>query len=217
VASKTHRVTGAFDARGRRDAGVRSSLLPAFFAFNDGDSSAGRLYQEAEECTGCFEFGIAAEREWVEPGSASSGLSAGWAGLELSFSRYAVEALGSPMSQDEDALDPGGAEPEADDWQAQISYLLPNKQTKIGFSYGACRFDETAFEADPRGVSRDRGAGAAEEAPYFDQQTAFTVGVSHDVRSWFKLVGEYSSPDRQRFNGQEQDSEIFAVGGFFMW
>lgn len=185
VVSETERVTDAFDAHSGRNAGVSRGLLPAFYAFNASIPNSGRVDQQAEGCTGCLEFWIGAAREGVEAWGAT-GVSVGWAGLELTFSRYAEEALGSTLLPVDHALDSGGAE------------------------------RETAFKHERRGVGRER-AGAAEEAPNLDRQTAFTVGVYHDVSSWFELVSEYSSLDRQWFNGQEQDLEIFAVGGFFMW
>jgi hypothetical protein len=50
-----------------------------------------------------------------------------------------------------------------------------------------------------------------------DEQTAWTVGIYHDVIPWFKVVAEYSNVEREWFNNQDQENDVFAIGGFFSW
>jgi len=43
------------------------------------------------------------------------------------------------------------------------------------------------------------------------------VGVYHDITSWLKVVAEYSNVQDEFHGGEEQESDVFSVGGFFFW
>lgn len=145
---------------------------------------------------------------WGIGGGAQVGFDTGWGNLELTGSGYRGNALGSTLILDEDALDPTGRERRYHGWLAQGTWILPNVATKFGFNYGKSEADETAFERSLRNTS---GIGNLEE------QHAWTIGVYHDVTDWLKLVGEYSQVEREWFNGEDQDNDIFSIGGFFSW
>lgn len=137
--------------------------------------------------------------------SVAGGITFGWSGLGLTFSRYAGEALGRALMFDEDALDGTGREGERQGgWLARAGYDFDG-QTRLRGSYGRIAAVQTAAGHVDRGL-----------AP-LDEQKAWTVGFYHDVTSWLKLAAEYSKVEQRRLDDGKQDSDVFAIGGFFTW
>lgn len=143
-------------------------------------------------------------------------------GFEVTGSYYTGEALGLSLMLDTDSLDPAGKERDNDGFIVQGSYTFAGK-TKVGVSYGESTADETSFERflrtpveiDPTGGCSIAAASCVSE---IQSQSAWTVGVYHDVTSWLKLVAEYTNSETEWF-GDQDDHEVdtFSVGGFFFW
>ncbi|MGH8607992.1 MAG: hypothetical protein ACREX9_11385 [Gammaproteobacteria bacterium] len=43
------------------------------------------------------------------------------------------------------------------------------------------------------------------------------MGVYSDVTHWFKLVAEYSQLEQERFDGEEQESDVVGLGWSLSW
>jgi len=81
-----------------------------------------------------------------------------------------------------------------------------NGTTKLIASYGESTLDSTSAE---------KAAGTGYSV---DTRGMTTVGVYHDVNSNLKLVAEYSAmEDEFHFDGKDQDTDVFAIGGFVTW
>lgn len=46
---------------------------------------------------------------------------------------------------------------------------------------------------------------------------AWTIGIYHDVTSFFKIMGEYTRAKNEWFNGAEQECDVYSIGTFFIW
>ncbi len=155
------------------------------------------MYQQADFAAG------------VGPGGSVTadgiGLGVQWAlgPLGLTASGYTGKALGTTLLLDTDSLDAAGQERDNQGFLLQATYAMG--PTTYGISYGESSADETARDR------ADRLAGSA----HLDTQSSATLGVYHDVTSWFKLVGEYSRAKNDWFDGSSQKSNIVSVGTFF--
>lgn len=93
-------------------------------------------------------------------------------------------------------------------WYVQGTYTFMG-QTKLGVSYGKSTQD--GFGINPLSPA----------APTADlDNDMLTVGIYHDVNSWFKLIAEYSNMRNQAEFGPFSTSakaDSFSVGTFFMW
>ncbi len=149
---------------------------------------------------------------------AAGGVMVGYLGFEAVASGYTGEALGTTLMLDQDALDATGEERDHYGWYAQGAYTFAGL-TKVGLSYGTSMADETTFEQgcrvsnpivllDPRCTAGDTR---------LEEQHAWTVGVYHDATSWLKLAAEYSNVENEWFGGEDQEADLFAVGGYFSW
>jgi len=161
----------------------------------------------------------------------------GFEGFELTGSGYVGEALGTTLMLDVDAVDYCGEEREHSGYIIQGTYTF-NGRTKFGVSYGASTADETDTDKAQRTGGMPIGACVAAATPPtldantfmgtpFDpnveayigteEQNALTVGLYHDVTSWFKVMAEYTRVEHEWFDGATQEADVFAVGSFFLW
>ncbi|MGH8611872.1 MAG: hypothetical protein ACREYF_07465 [Gammaproteobacteria bacterium] len=140
-------------------------------------------------------------------GGLQLGLDTGYGSGEVSGSGYTGGTLGSTLMVDEYALDPEIVKHEHSGWLAQAAWTFRTR-TKLGFSYGKSEADETSVrDASQLDIERS----------YLHEQRAWTVGVYHDVTDWFKLVAEYSKLEQERFDGEQQESDVVGVGWFLSW
>ena len=167
----------------------------------------------------------------------AGGIVLGFQGFELVASGYTGEALGTVLMLDTDSVDALGAERDNQGYIFQATYTFQGA-TKIGVSYGASEADETTKDRADRnptfsdtslcGMTGDpQTAAIAALAPGttadcsstagIESLSSLTFGVYHDVTSWFKVVAEYTKVEDQFHNGDEQEADVFAVGGFFLW
>ncbi|MDD9864124.1 MAG: porin [Gammaproteobacteria bacterium] len=162
----------------------------------------------------------------------------GFEGFELTGSGYVGEALGTTLMLDADAVDYCGDEREHSGYIIQGTYTF-NGRTKFGVSYGASMADETDNDKARRTVGAPSAACTLAAAPAdptsdpltntvldanvatafvgTEEQNALTVGLYHDVTSWFKVMAEYSKVEHEWFDGATQEADVFAVGSFFLW
>jgi len=162
----------------------------------------------------------------------------GFEGFELTGSGYVGEALGTTLMLDVDSVDYCGEEREHSGYIIQGTYTF-NGRTKFGVSYGASTADETDTDKARRMVgvsttacSLDAAAPMTPSASNFEdttidpnvtsyvgieEQNALTVGLYHDVTSWFKVMAEYTRVEHEWFDGATQEADVFAVGSFFLW
>lgn len=145
------------------------------------------MYQEAELPTG----------RSVDANGIGLGVQWATGGLTLTASGYTGQALGTTLMLDTDALSPTGEERDHEGFLVQATYALG--ATTFGLSYGES--------------SADLAAG--DTASALDTQSSITLGVYHDLTSWFKLVGEVTSAENEWFDGSSQDANIFTIGTFF--
>ncbi len=140
----------------------------------------------------------------------SSGIAAGVgvdvAGLHVLASGFSGKGNGSLIMMFNDAVDDGGEEREATGLLGQLTYTVMSA-TKIGIQYGETKFDETAADL------ADRTAGTA----HIEKQSAYTLGIYHDLTPNFKVMAEYTKAKMEWFDGSDQESGIFAVGTYFIW
>lgn len=105
------------------------------------------------------------------------------------------------------AADSTGDEREGEGGYVQLGYNFGGA-TWVKASYGESQYDQTSAEE----------AGLASNAGDIDVREVATIGVYHDVTSNLKLVAEYSQQEEEFHNGgQDQERDIFAVGGFISW
>jgi len=175
----------------------------------------GGMWQEAEFVGGTLD-GTDVTSQGVSYGGQLS-----FGGFQFTGSGYTGEALGMTLMLDLDSLDPTGQERDNDGFIVQGTYTFAGK-TKIGLSYGESTADETsaerlartAVEVDPTGGC---SAAAFTCVSQLESQSAWTVGVYHDVTSWLKLVAEYTNSETEWHGGEDHEVDTFAVGGFFFW
>jgi len=140
-------------------------------------------------------------------GGLQLGLDTDYGSGEVSGSGYTGGTLGSTLMVDEYALDPELVKHEHRGWLAQAAWTFPTR-TKLGFSYAKSEADETSGQDESR-LDLERS--------YLQGQRAWTVGVYHDVTDWFKLVAEYSKLEQERFDGEQEESDVVGVGWFLSW
>ena len=144
-------------------------------------------------------------------------------GFQAMASGYTGEALGSFLMLDIDSLDAQGRERDNQGYIGQLTYTFKGV-TKIGISYGASEADETRNDTARRTACGDADADYANggtcditQHVAIERNSATTVGVYHDVTSWFKVVAEYSKVEVEWHDGRDQESDVFSVGAFFLW
>jgi predicted porin len=184
------------------------------------------LYQDVQSIGDCIFYGATCVTgDEVDAWGAAGGIMFGWDGLDLTLSGYTGEALGGTVMLDGHALDPMGKERERDGWLAQATYTF-NGQTKLGGSYGESYVDETDFDRGCRtgtlsALTCHDGSLDHAGLASLEKQRAWTVGVYHDVTSWFKMAAEYTNTEREwqsdAVPDPDQESNVFAIGGFVSW
>jgi hypothetical protein len=144
---------------------------------------------------------------------ATAGTQMNLAGFELTGSYYHGQGLGTTFLLDADSLDATGQARNNQGWLVQGGYTFWG-QTKFAASWGKSRARETANDQNCRtGIGNCVGF----EGARLDEQTAYVVGVYHDINANLKLVAEYSRIENEWHDGQEQKADVVGVGGFFFW
>ncbi len=149
------------------------------------------------------------------------GTQATFGALQLEFSYFEGEALGNTFLHDTDALDSAGNERNNAGFVAQGIYSF-GSATKVGISFGETTANETRAERSCRSGGSiaarcNRSLQGGGNGTYLETQTAWSLGVYHDVTSWLKIVAEYTNSDTEWHGGEEQEVDTFAVGGYFFW
>ncbi|BAW81054.1 hypothetical conserved protein [Candidatus Nitrosoglobus terrae] len=138
----------------------------------------------------------------------STGAQVKYRGWDFNGSYYAGAGLGTSFLMAADSMDADGNFRRDKGWIAQGGYTFL-KHTKIAFSYGVSRENETATDA----ALRLSGAGAT-----IKDQQAYVAGIYHDVNANLKLVAEYSRIINEWYgHGNRQEANVVGVGGFFFW
>jgi hypothetical protein len=127
--------------------------------------------------------------------------------VDVVVSGFTGQGLGSTLMLDTDSLDPAGEERDSWGFLAQAGYTFAGR-TKVALSYGQNELDETSAEKDIRTLN-----GTAE----LEKQSSWTAGVYHDITKHWKIMGEYTLAKNEWFGGSDQDSNIVALGTFFIW
>lgn len=196
----------------------------------------GGLYQSAVAALGVLDpISGAATRGSVDVWGSHGGAQLQYQGFELMGSAYYGKGLGSNlmMSSYNPSLGTVYSGGLGLDWTgnlkqarldygfvAQGSYTFQGR-TKVGVMYGETLQRETAQDQWCRYAgtlsSGAAGCGALTNVGTIQAQRAWTVGVYHDVTSWFKVVGEYTLPEDIYHGNIRQTSNVFAIGGHFYW
>jgi hypothetical protein len=93
-----------------------------------------------------------------------------------------------------------------------VSCLVTDKQgyiVKGGYTFGATQLDISYGESNQ--ISHSISLGAVGES-----SELWTIGLYHDVNSWFKLMAEYSDHNTSS-NIADDNTRQFSVGGFIRW
>jgi len=160
--------------------------------------------------------------------TASKGLRLGTqatiGGLELGLSYFQGEALSNTLVLDADAVEMSSVDGDNGGFLAQGSYRFNSARTRVGISYGAAKLDGAGDESCTTGRSSFTLSNACAsarrdvsgKAPHL-RQSAWTLGVYHDVTSWLKFVAEYTNSETEWTGGENEQLDTFAIGGFFSW
>jgi len=205
--------------------------------YNGGSVKAwfGGLWQEAESTAATRAVGVA---DKVTATGIHGGLQLGFQGLEIMFSGYTGEGLGTTLMLDTNSVDACGNERDNFGYIGQVTYTF-NGRTKFGVSYGESTADETDTDRDRRAFGRSNGCNGADRlsasttAPTtiagtaidptvqsyvaIDSQSAFTAGIYHDVNAWLKVMAEYTRTENDWHDDASQEADTIAVGSFFLW
>ena len=132
-------------------------------------------------------------------------VTAGAGGLNVLWSGYTGEALGTFFNLDRDSLDGVGNERDNDGWYVQGTYDLGGG-TNIGVSYGESSQDETAYD------TANRSSHAL-----IEDRSLFSAMAWHNINDNLRVIAEYGHTEDDWFDGKSRDSDAFSVGGFFFW
>jgi hypothetical protein len=139
----------------------------------------------------------------------AAGVGVDVAGLHVLASGFSGQANGDAVMMATFAtapVDSNDEEREATGMLGQITYTIMGA-TKVGIQYGETKFDETTTDAAAR------AAGTA----HIEKQSAYTLGVYHDITPNWKVMAEYTKPKMEYFDGTDLESSVIAVGTFFIW
>jgi hypothetical protein len=75
-------------------------------------------------------------------------------------------------------------------------------------SYGGNYMDET---------SRDKADRLAGTEVQIEEQTLWVFGVYHDINPNLKVMAEVMLTENSWFDNEDQNTELFTVGTFFVW
>ena len=148
------------------------------------------------------------------------GTHARFGGLQLAFSYFEGEALGNTFLHETDSLDSAGNERDNAGFIAQGIYTF-GQSTRVGISFGESKANKTSAEKSCRSASTVM-ARCAQSIPgsngsYLQGQSAWSVGVYHDVTAWLKIVAEYTNYETDWYGAKDQEVDTFALGGYFFW
>ena len=132
-------------------------------------------------------------------------VTAGAGGLNVLWSGYTGEALGTFFNLDRDSLDGVGNERDNDGWYVQGTYDLGGG-TNIGVSYGESSQDETAYD------TANRSSHAL-----IEDRSLFSAMAWHNINDNLRVIAEYGHTEDDWIDGKSRDSDAFSVGGFFFW
>jgi hypothetical protein len=135
------------------------------------------------------------------------GVQGTYGGFGLTGSGYYGEALGTTLLLDTDSLDPVGNPRTNFGWLVQGTYTFAGKTT-VGVSGGSSQAEQTRFERDLRAF------GGPAQIRF---QRSITVGVYHDINAWLKIMAEFTRAKNEWFGGQDQSTNIGAIGTFFVF
>lgn len=146
-------------------------------------------------------------------------------GLELGLSYYTGEALNNTLMLEGDGAELGSVDSDNGGFIAQGSYRFNSARTRVGISYGAAKLegvdDEGCASARNRfatpGICAGSRPHAGSSVSQLQSQSAWTVGVYHDVTTWLKFVAEYTNSETEWTGGANDQLDTFAIGGFFSW
>jgi len=196
------------------------------------------MWQEAEDPN---TNSMASHNDKVTATGIHGGLQLGFQGLEITFSGYTGDGLGTTLMLDANSVDYCGNERDNFGYIGQVTYTF-NGRTKFGVSYGESTADETETDRARRTLGA-RGCGGAPPAVAgdievgdassgtdgttldpainsyvaIDSQSAFTAGIYHDVNAWMKVMAEYTRTENDWHDGASQEADTIAVGSFFLW
>ena len=126
-------------------------------------------------------------------------VTAGAGGLNVLWSGYTGEALGTFFNLDRDSLDGVGNERDNDGWYVQGTYDLGGG-TNIGVSYGESSQDETAYD------TANRSSHAL-----IEDRSLFSAMAWHNINDNLRVIAEYGHTEDDWFDGKSRDSDAFSV------
>lgn len=146
----------------------------------------------------------------VEASGIAGGVQILYKGFDLVLSGFDNTAIGSTLMLDADALDAAGKERDSQGFIAQLMYGFDNRfgKTKLGVSYGGNFMDET---------SRDKADRLAGTEVQIEEQTLWVFGVYHDINPNLKVMAEIMLTENTWFDNEDQNTELFSIGTFFVW
>ncbi len=205
---------------------------------------AGGLWQEADSAD--TSLAARGAQDSVTAYGVHGGIQLGFEGLELVANGYYGEGLGTILMLDSDSVDRCGNERDNYGFILQATYTFQGR-TKFGVSYGETNADETDVDTALRtgriGTANDAAdhcstflaaaptdltgdltdtlldPAVASQAPSagIESLSSVSVGVYHDVTTWFKVIAEYTYVEDQWHDGTDRNADVFSVGGFFLW
>ncbi|ABA89750.1 outer membrane channel, putative [Syntrophotalea carbinolica DSM 2380] len=146
----------------------------------------------------------------VEASGIAGGIQVLYKGFDLVLSGFDNTAIGSVLMLDTDALDAAGKERDSQGFIAQLMYGFDNRfgTSKFGVSYGGNYMDET---------SRDKADRLLGTEVQIEEQTLWVFGIYHDINPNLKVMTEIMLTENSWFDGEDQNTELFSIGTFFVW
>jgi hypothetical protein len=160
------------------------------------------MTQDADQATG-----VGNSTRSVTASGVAGGVGADVAGLHAIVSGFTGSGIGSAFMMALDAVDSDGKERDSTGLMAQVAYTIMGT-TKIGIQYGEVSLDETTADAALR------TAGTTSQ---IDKRTGYTLGVYHDITPNWKVMAEYTKAKAEWNDGADLESNIYALGTFFIW
>jgi hypothetical protein len=160
------------------------------------------MTQDADQATG-----VGNSTRSVTASGFAGGVAVDVAGVHGCVSGFSGSGIGTAFMMASDAVDSDGKERDSTGLMAQVAYTILGA-TKIGIQYGEVSLDETTADAALR---------AAGTISQIDKRTAYTVAVSHDITPNWKVMAEYTKAKAEWDDGADLESNIYALGTFFIW
>lgn len=165
---------------------------------------ASGVWQEADFTSGSGFDGT------VEASGIAGGVQVLYKGFDLVLSGFDNSGVGSVLMLDTDALDASGKERDSQGFIAQLMYGFDNRlgKTKFGVSYGGNYMNET---------SRDKADRLLGTEVQIEEQMLWVFGLYHDINPHLKVMTEIMLTENSWFDGEDQNTETFSIGTFFVW